>query len=166
MNLVRLLRRRAGVTQQDLAAMAETSQSTIAAYETAAKSPTVRTVERLADSLGMTLVATCMSKLTREEQRSLAYHRGVVELLRNKPVPVMNRARRNLKKLSRVQPGAKMLFDRWEAWLQLPLEDLITNMVDPMPVAREMRQVSPFSGVLNQADRVRILKQFRQDIEQ
>lgn len=166
MNLVRLLRRRAGVTQQDMAAMAETSQSTIAAYETDTKSPTVRTVDRLADSLGMKLVATYVPKLTREEQRSLAYHRGVVEILRNKPAQVMNRARRNLKTLSRVQPGAKMLFDRWEVWLQLPVEDLITNMVDPMPMAREMRQVSPFSGVLNPADRVRILKQFRQDIEE
>ena len=166
MNPVRLLRRRAGVTQQELAVLAETSQSAIAAYETDAKSPTVRTVERLADSLGMTLAVTCMSKLTREEQRSLAYHRGVVKILRDRPVVVMDRARRNLKKLSGVQPGARELFDRWRVWLQLPLEDLSSNMVDPMPMAREMRQVSPFSGVLNAADRVRILKQFRQDIEE
>ena len=48
MNIVRDLRIKSGTTQQELADMAGTSQSTIAAYENGSKSPTIRTLENLA----------------------------------------------------------------------------------------------------------------------
>ena len=145
--------------------MAGTSQSTIAAYETGAKSPTLRTIENLAGSLGLEMVATYMPPMTREDRRSLAFHRAIAEILRKTQVPVLCRARRNLKKLARTHPGARVLFDRWEAWLRLPVEELVSNMLDPLPQAREMRQVSPFSGLLAPEHRVRILRQFRKELD-
>jgi hypothetical protein len=104
-------------------------------------------------------------RLTREDLRSLAFHRAIVEALRANSAPVLNKAKRNLEKLTRMQPGAKALFERWKAWLELPLAELVSNILDLSPTAREMRQVSPFSGILNPADRVRILKHFRKEFD-
>ena len=165
MNPIRRLRHQAGITQQELANTAGTSQSTIAAYETGAKSPTLRTIVNLANSLGLEMSVNYVPRLTREDLRSLAFHRAIVEVLRANSVPVLNRARRNLEKLTRMHPYAKVLFERWKAWLELPLEELASNILDLSSTAREMRQVSPFSGVLNPEDRVRILKQFRKEFD-
>jgi transcriptional regulator with XRE-family HTH domain len=165
MNLIRQLRQQAGVTQQELAVAAGTSQSTVAAYEAGSKSPTLRTVDNLTRSLGLEMITTYMPRLTREDQRSLAFHRAIVEALRKTPETVVGRAIQNLEKLSKNQPGAKMLFEHWKSWLELPLEDLVSNLLDPLPFAREMRQVSPFSGVLKPEDRTRILRQFRKEQE-
>ena len=144
---------------------AGTSQSTIAAYEAGSKSPTLRTINNLTKSLGLEMIATYMPRLTREDKRSLAFHRAIVAIIRTPPAPVLSRATKNLKKLSTTQPGARVLFERWKTWLELPLEELVSNLLDPVPVAREMRQVSPFSGVLKAADRTRILRQFRKEQE-
>ena len=146
--------------------MAGTVQSAIAAYETGAKSPTLRTIEKLASSQSLEMVATYVPRLTREDHRSLAFHRAIVEILRETPVAALSRARRNLRKLTRMHPGAKVLFDAWKAWLALPLEELVTNLLDPLPQAREMRQVSPFSGLLSAQQRARVLREFRKEFDQ
>ena len=54
--LLRTARRRAGLTQRQLAAAAGTSQSALAAIETGRKQPTVATLERLLRSAGTELV--------------------------------------------------------------------------------------------------------------
>lgn len=60
--MVAAVRRRAGLTQQALAERAQTTQSTIAAYEAGAKEPSVRTMTRIAAAAGLAvtwdLVAT------------------------------------------------------------------------------------------------------------
>lgn len=164
MNLVRQLRLKTGVTQQRLAAMAGTSQSTIAAYEAGAKSPTLRTLENLANSQGLEMVTSYMPRLTREDRRSLAFHHAIAQILRKKPAAVIARAGCNLERLARLHRGPRKLFEQWQAWLALPIEELVSNILDPLPEAREMRQVSPFSGVLKPQDRVRILRQFRKEL--
>jgi transcriptional regulator with XRE-family HTH domain len=165
MNIVQNLRRQAGITQRELAEMGGTSQSTIAAYETGAKSPTIRTVENLARSQNLEMSVTYLPQMTREDKRSLAFHRAIVEVLRKDPVTILSRAKRNLEKLSKMHPGAHMLFDQWKDWLILPLENLASKILDPLPEAREMRQVSPFSGVLSPKQRAQILRQFRREYE-
>ncbi len=165
MNIVQNLRRQTGITQRQLAEMGGTSQSTIAAYETGAKSPTLRTIENLARSQNLELLVTYLPQMTREDKRSLAFHRAIVEILRKDPVTVMNRAIRNLERLAQLHPGAKTLFNQWKDWLTLPVEALVLKLLDPFPQAREMRQVSPFSGVLSPKQRSRILRQFRKEYQ-
>lgn len=53
--LIRQARARAGMTQSQLASAAGTSQSAVAAYESSAKSPSVRTLDRLVRAAGATL---------------------------------------------------------------------------------------------------------------
>ncbi len=161
MNLIRQLRLQANVTQQDLATRAGTSQSTIAAYEAGNKSPTLRTVQKFASSLDLELFAIFTPRMTREDHRSVAFHRAIAKILSKNPAPALNRARRNLYRLSKLHPHARLLFAHWETWLDLPTEELISRMLDPGVTAREMRHVSPFSGLLKPEERARILKEFR-----
>ena len=53
--LIKESRSRAGLTQVELARAAGTSQPTLAAYESGAKSPSVRTLDRLIRAAGATL---------------------------------------------------------------------------------------------------------------
>ena len=50
--LVRSARLRSGLTIRQLAAVAHTSHSTLAAYETGAKCPTVETLNRIVEAAG------------------------------------------------------------------------------------------------------------------
>lgn len=163
MNIIRQLRDHAGVTQQELARRAGTSQSTIAAYESGSKSPTLRTLQRLAQALNLELQLGVGSRLTREDQRSLAYHRAVIDKLERHPGKVIELARTNLSKLRRIHPHARELFDRWEDWLGLSPDTLGQLLRSPDEVACDMRQVSPFAGVLTPAERAQVLRQFRRE---
>lgn len=163
MNLIRELRREAGVTQRELAQRGGTSQSAIAAYETDAKSPTIKTVQRLASSLGLELFVAFMPRMTREDRRSLAFHRAIARLLQDNPAPAMERARRNLAKLRALHPHAQPLLGQWESWLALPAEELVPRLLGVEMTAREMRQVSPFAGLLSPRERARILRAFRSE---
>lgn len=162
-NPVSLLRSITGLTQKDLALRAHTSQSTIAFYESGAKSPTISTLQRLAAELGLEVSIRYVSPLTREDRRSLAYHRGIAKLLVENQELVLFKAIKVLEKMRRLHPHAKSLLDRWRLWLELPMNELIANMLDVGMEARDMRQVTPFAGVLTAQERLRILKKLREE---
>lgn len=161
MNIVRKLRHQANVTQQALAHKAGTSQSAIAAYETGAKSPTLRTLEKLAAVLNLQLDARFVPKLSREEMRSLAYHEAVVTFLQNNPEETLRRARKNLERLQSLHPHAFDLINRWNEWLKLAPTTLSKQMTKISESAHEMRQVSPFAGVLSAEQRKQVIARFR-----
>ena len=60
-------------------------------------------------------------------------------------------------------PGAKHLFDRWQTWLGLPNDELIALILHPDEIQRDMRQVTPFAGILTPKERVNILSKFRKE---
>ncbi|MGI9327929.1 MAG: helix-turn-helix domain-containing protein [Pseudomonadales bacterium] len=161
MNIVRKLREQANVTQEELARKAGTSQSAIAAYETGAKSPTLRTLEKLAAALNLELAAQFVPKLSREEKRSLAYHQAVVTFLQKNPKESIRCARKNLEQLRSLHPHAFELINRWDEWLDLPLTILIKQITEISEDAHEMRQVSPFAGFLSAEQRKAIIVRLR-----
>jgi transcriptional regulator with XRE-family HTH domain len=162
-NPVRTLRLQAGLTQEEMAARAGTSQPTIAAYEAGAKSPTLTTLTRMAAALGFDVAVSLPPGLTREDRRSLAYHEAVAAILRKDPEAGLALARRNLARAIQAQPGAKQLWREWEAWLALPLDELIGRLLGSDLEARDMRQVSPFAGLLTPRERVRVLNRFQRE---
>ena len=166
LNPVSLLRSATGLTQKDLARKAMTSQPTIALYESGSKSPTIATLQRLASSLGLELSVNYVRPLTREDQRSLAYHQSIAKVLRKLPDKAIVKAKRVLQKMRRDHPEVKPLWDRWRLWLDLPIEELISKILDAGMTAREMRQVTPFAGLLSPQDRFRILRKFREGYPQ
>lgn len=163
MRPVKRLRLGAGLTQQALANRAGTSQATIAAYESGAKSPTLRTLDAVAASVGRDVAVDFVPRMNREDHRSLAYHRAVASRLGRHDGPMRERARRSLRRLRALHPHAAGLLRQWSAWLELPTVELIARIEDPGVFARDMRQVSPFAGQLDAAERARVLRAFRSE---
>jgi transcriptional regulator with XRE-family HTH domain len=161
MNPIRRLRFQKDVSQQILAAQAHTSQPTIALYETEKKSPTLETLEKLAQSMGLTVAISYVPPLTHEDKRSLAYHHAILQKIKKNPEKILTKAKQNLKLLSPQHPHAKNLFDLWAYWLKLPQEELIHCCLDQGLLARDMRQVTPFAGVLSAKERMDVIKKFR-----
>jgi transcriptional regulator with XRE-family HTH domain len=160
MRAVRDLRERRGLTQKRLAELAHTSQPTIAAYESGNKSPNLRTLERLARSVGLEAVVEFVPPLTREDRRSLALHRAIAKRLEESPGPTLRRARRMLERMGRQHPGARPLLSRWRSLLDRPIEEILEVLVDRRPSARELRHVTPFAGILNARERASVYRRF------
>ena len=160
-DIVRTLRQDRGLTQLELAERAGTSQPTVAAYESGAKSPTLHTLRKLARAASAELVMRAVPALTREDRRSLAWHEAVARKLREHPDATLAVARSNLSRWTRGRASGRALLARWETWVTLPVPDLILLMLDSGPVGREMRQVSPFAGVLSAPERADVLTRFR-----
>ena len=160
MNWIRTLRERAALTQAAFAHAGGTSQPTVAAYEAGRKSPTVNTVRRLAGALGLEAVVSYQPPLTREERRSLELHRAIAVRLRDDPERVLALARQNLARMRLRAEGPSQLLREWEVLLDRPLLALLPLLADPDPWARELRQVTPFAGVLSAAERAAVYRQF------
>ena len=160
MNEVLLLRRRGGVTQSRLAELAGTSQPTIAAYESGSKVPNLRTLRKLARALGLEARVQFVPALTREDRRSLALHEAIAQRLIEDPVAVTERARKTLSLMIERHPGAAPLLTEWDAILRRPESEVADLLLDPRPRARDLRQVTPFAGILSTAERTEVYRRF------
>jgi transcriptional regulator with XRE-family HTH domain len=154
------LRRRFGLSQAELARLAGTSQPAIAAYESGSKSPHLRTIERIAESLGQRVVIDFEPALTREEARSLALHRAIAFKLGQDPAAVIEKARVNLDRLTAMHPHAGELLDGWRDILEGSIDEIVDVLVDTSPESRELRHVTPFAGVLTARERAEVYRQF------
>ena len=163
MNIVRQLRRQARVTQQQLAKRAGTSQSTIAAYEAGTKSPTLRTLANLASALKLELDVRFVTKLSHVERRSLAYHGAIAKILQDNPNETIQLARTQLARLRALHPHTTVLINRWYEWLELPPQVLTSLFTENSELAQDMRQVSPFAGILSADERKKILLRLQQE---
>jgi transcriptional regulator with XRE-family HTH domain len=163
MNTVRKLREKAGFTQVQLATVGGTSQPTIAAYESGDKSLTLRTLERLASASGLDVDVLFASRMTREERRSLSLHRSIAKKLAAEPQAVLKRAKRVLGRMMARHPFAAPLLKEWQIFLERPVPDLVEVLLDIRPRARELRQVTPFAGVLSARERAEIYHAFQTD---
>ena len=160
MTTVRDLRSLTDVTQTELARAAGTSQPTVAAYESGSKSPTLTTVDRLATSVGKEAVVVFVAPLTREDRRSLALHRKIAQRLRQAPETVLETAQTNVQQMREQHPHARTLLDEWDRILARPVESIIETLVDPSTHTRDLRNVTPFAGVLTDAERTAVYKRF------
>jgi transcriptional regulator with XRE-family HTH domain len=161
MSEVKRLREQARVTQAELADSAGTSQPTVAAYEAGRKSPTLRTLRRLAEAVGWEMEVSFTPIMTREDRRSLFLHQAIAEQLRRSPEGVIRKARRNLRRMREGHPDAGPLLNEWVRILEGPVDQIIAVMTDQSPDSRELRQVTPFAGVLTAAQRAQAYQEFR-----
>ena len=161
MNVILALRRKVGATQAALARAGGTSQPTIAAYEAGRKSPSVATVRRLAKSVGLEATIEYHPPLTREERRSIVLHSAIARHLVAEPERVLALARQNLSRMIEHAAGASQLLGEWRVALERPIEALLPLLTDPAPWARELRQVTPFGGVLSASERAHVFAAFK-----
>ena len=102
---------------------------------------------------GLEATVDFVPPLTREDRRSLALHRAIAARLAAEPERVLRLARRNLARMAAAAPAPSHLLREWEALLDRPLPSLLPLLTDPGMWARELRQVTPFAGVLSAAER-------------
>lgn len=103
------------------------------------------------------------SNLTRERERSLWLHRALLAPLLADPEAVLDKARDNLRRWKsehRPDGMTTRYLTEWEKVLNSGLDNVVDMMISTTPQSNELRQNSPFAGVLPDETRVRVLKSF------
>lgn len=102
-------------------------------------------------------------ELTRDQERSLWLHRVVAGRLAVDPDAVLTHARDNLARLDRVHPiGVTAAWlAQWHTVLDAGVDAVFDVLTSRSPWAVEMRQNSPFAGVLDGRERQAALAAFR-----
>jgi hypothetical protein len=101
--------------------------------------------------------------MTREERRSLHLHRAIARRLERFPEEVLARARDTLSLMRSKHPEASQLFREWEVILDRPVSEIVSALIDPSSHGRELRQVTPFAGVLTAEERTEVYRSFREE---
>jgi excisionase family DNA binding protein len=93
-------------------------------------------------------------RLTRDQRRSLWLAYAVAGRIVADPWRVRLIARENLEKMRRTARGqARSWLDEWERLLDGPVEELLAALTSRSPRERDLRQNSPFAGVLSEEER-------------
>lgn len=108
-------------------------------------------------------LANVPSGMTRDQQRSLWLHRAVAGKLALDPAGVRAKALRNLRRMRSAHPRGRVRedFDVWDELLNGSLERLFGVLTSTSPQALELRQNTPFAGVLTERERLKALAAFR-----
>jgi hypothetical protein len=126
------------------------------------RSPTQRRlhrgeVETLAARIGSS------PRLNRDQRQSLWLHAAVAGHIAVDPIGTLDRARMNLGRLSRAHPSGMSArwLDSWRSLLAEGPEAVLQVLTSQAPLAVELRQNSPFAGVLSDEARRIVLAAFR-----
>lgn len=123
-------------------------------------------MRRIADETGVSLpvVQRLLDKARasrpalerREERVSYELHRSVAEKIAADPRPVLEKARENLRKAhARVRSDyAAGWVSEWESLVNGSVTDLVAAMLRPDSHSIDLRQMTPFAGVLSQDERL------------
>jgi excisionase family DNA binding protein len=101
---------------------------------------------------------------TRDQEQSRWLHAAICSHLVTEPDLVLTRARENLDRFSQVHAGtmAEYWLDLWRETLDSGLGRVLNVLVSDTPEARDLRQNSPFTGILSQEERRAVLNSFRE----
>ena len=97
--------------------------------------------------------------ILRQRLRSLWLHRAVAGHLAADPDGVLALARANLDRARALHPRSGPWIDAWAAFVDDP-EQVMERLTAPDDRSDELRQNTPFAGVLDDAERARILASF------
>jgi excisionase family DNA binding protein len=102
-------------------------------------------------------------ELTRDQERSLWLHRVVAGRLALDPQAVLTLAAKNLQHLRQVHPRGMTAqwLDQWEKVLDSGEDAVFSVLTSPSARAVDLRQNSPFAGVLSDQERAAALEAFR-----
>lgn len=103
-------------------------------------------------------------RLNRDQRQSLWLHGAVAGHMAAHPTNTLAHARANLARLRTAHPtgmSARWL-DAWRAVLDEGPETVLQTLTAQTPLAIELRQNSPFAGVLSDEERRAVLGAFRQ----
>ncbi|SON61353.1 hypothetical protein MSIMFI_02858 [Mycobacterium simulans] len=104
------------------------------------------------------------NRLTREEEKSLRLHQALLTQVLAEPDVVISKARDNLVRWTTMHRPDGMTvryFEEWKRVLDGGLDAIVDVVNSPSREARELRQNSPFAGVLPDETRLRVLRTFK-----
>jgi excisionase family DNA binding protein len=129
---------------------------------TCARSPTQRRLRR-SEVEAFASRSTSGPRLNRDQRQSLWLHGAVAGHLATDPIETLERARTNLERLRSAHPGgmSRRWLDAWQAVLDRGPEAVLETLTSPSALAIELRQNSPFAGVLASEERSGVLGSFR-----
>lgn len=101
-------------------------------------------------------------RLTRDQRRSLWLGYAIAGKIVSDPEHALVKARRNLARLQEAHPGggASRRLAEWERLLDGAVHPVLEVLTSSSPRARELRQNSPFAGVLSERERKVVLASF------
>jgi len=108
-------------------------------------------------------------RLTRDQRRSLWLAYAMAGRIVADPIKAKLLARQNLNRLRISTRGqTRRWLDDWSVLLDGPISELLMLLVSPSPRGREMRQNSPFAGLIEDAERSAILDAWKdcEDVDQ
>lgn len=103
-------------------------------------------------------------RLTREQEKSLWLHWALLTPMLTEPDAVITKARENLRRWSGMHRSDGVTvgyFKKWERVLDDGLDAVVEVVTSRSEEACEMRQNSPFAGVLPDDTRVKVLRSFK-----
>lgn len=102
-------------------------------------------------------------ELTRDQRRSLWLHRAIAGRISEDPERHLAAARRNLALMTDAHPRgrAAVQLREWEQLLGGPVEAVLDVLCSPDHESVDLRQNTPFAGVLSDSERSAVLAAFR-----
>jgi hypothetical protein len=100
----------------------------------------------------------------RAEARSLALHREVAHQLAEHP-ELLERARARVREWAESDTVSSWWVKQWAEVLARPLGEIVAVLTDPGQESCDLRQASPFAGVLDPRTRWAILRSHRDEVE-
>jgi len=157
---LRRAREAAGLSVRELAECAGVAASTVWRIESGRLNPTVSMLERL---LGASASGSIDrdGRTTRETAVSLALGRLVASAVLRRPAPHVERARSRVAAILESQvspPGQKLWATEWQRLLDGPLEAVVSALIDPSERGYELRQNTPFTGLLADDERLEAVR--------
>jgi excisionase family DNA binding protein len=109
------------------------------------------------------VLALTKRPLTRDQEQSRWLHGAIVSHLVTDPDRVLSQARGNLDRFVTIHEGtmAEHWLDEWRATLDAGPDRVLSVLMSDAPHASELRQNSPFAGILSAAERRKVLESFR-----
>lgn len=98
--------------------------------------------------------------LRREALRSLWLHRAVAGKFVADPPAAIALARSNLVRMLEIEPRTQPYVQAWERLLDAGPESVLEALTSTSKLAVELRQNTPFAGVLIEAERQAVLRAF------
>lgn len=99
------------------------------------------------------------------EERSVAYHRVIAERLLAQP-EVLEKARRRVESWLSIGERAPFYARKWAEILNRDAPSIATFLVERSELADEIRQSTPFLGVLRPEERWKIFRETRERFSQ
>jgi transcriptional regulator with XRE-family HTH domain len=150
-DLIARRRTELSLTQGQLAERSGTSRERINTYERSKVYPTTDTLERVLGA--MRVEVTTVPAMTYEERRSLAISTAVARRLTDLPAETLAKARGNLARMRDSATHEHRWIRVWESVLDLGAPHVASLLTSTDQFARDLRQSSPFAGVLTEVER-------------